>query len=90
MDLPFLRRFVGYQLEGYFAKFLLKRGCYVSLFRLKIAYQNALLSYISRFESRRKLPPGKEKNGLQFAARRCDAEWVLSQIIDACRAAFYS
>ena len=36
--------------------------------------------YISRLKSRRKLPPGKEKNGLLLAARRYDAEWVLSQI----------
>ena len=56
------------------------------MFRLKIAYGNALLSYISRLKSRRKLPPGKEKNGLRFVARRCDVEWVFSQTIDACRA----
>lgn len=55
------------------------------MFRLKIAYGNALLSYISRLKSRRKLPPGKEKNGLRLAARRCDVEWVSSQTIDACR-----
>ena len=47
----------------------------MSSFCLEIAYQNALLSYISRLESRRKLLPGKEKNGLRLAARRCDAEW---------------
>ena len=32
-----------------------------------IVYRNALLSYISRLKSRRKLPPGKEKMG--FALR---------------------
>ena len=52
----------------------------------KIAYGNALLSYISRLKSRRKLPPGKERNGLRLGAWRCDVEWVFSQTIDACRA----
>ena len=46
----------------------------------------AFISYISRLKSRRKLPPGKEKNGLRLAARRCDVEWDFSQTIDACRA----
>ena len=46
---------------------------------MRIVYRNALLSYISRLESRKKLPPGKEKKGLQLAAYRCNAEWVFSQ-----------
>ena len=58
------------------------------MFRLKIAYGNALLSYISRLKSRRKLPPGKEKNGLLLAAWRCDFMWDFSQKTDACRASF--
>ena len=36
------------------------RGC----FDVNLAYSSMLLSYISRLKSRRKLPPGKEKNGL--------------------------
>ena len=67
-SLPFLPRFVGYQLREL----------------------NVFLSYISRLEGRKKLPPGKEKNGLKLAARMCDAEWVFSQMFDACRAVFYS
>ena len=51
----------------------------MSSFCVKIAYRNALLSYISRLESRRKLPPGKERNGLRLAALRCDSEWVFSR-----------
>ena len=31
---------------------------------VNLAYSSMLLSYISRLKSRRKLPPGKEKNGL--------------------------
>ena len=57
---------------------------------VNLAYSSMLLSYISRLTSRSKLPPGKERNGLRFAARRRDTEWVLSQIIDACRAFFCS
>ena len=55
---------------------------------VNLAYSSMLLSYISHLESRKKLPPGKEKNGLKLAAQRCDAEWVFSQIFDACRASF--
>ena len=67
---------VGYYLRGHIV--------------VNLAYSSMLLSYILRLKSRRKLPPGKEKNGLRLAARRRDTEWVLSQIIDACRATFYS
>ena len=71
-NLPFLCLFGGYQLRIYIV--------------VNLCVSSTLLSYISRLESRGKLPSGKEKNGLRFAARRCDAEWVLSQTIDACRA----
>ena len=57
---------------------------------VNLAYSSMLLSYISRLKSRRKLPPGKEKNGLCLAAYRGDVEWVFSQTIDACRAVFHS
>ena len=40
---------------------------------------NVFLSYISRLESRKKLPPGKEKSGLRLAAKGSDAEWGFSQ-----------
>ena len=49
-------------------------------------YSVRFFLYISRLKSRRKLPPGKERNGLRLAALRREAEWVFSQIIDACRA----
>ena len=73
----------------------IKQGC---LFAVLVGYylrvyidvnlcvSSMLLSYISRLKRRRKLPPGKEKNRLRLAARRCDVEWVFSQTIDACRA----
>ena len=67
-SLPFLPRFVGYQLREL----------------------NVFLSYISRLKSRKKLPPGKEKNGLRLAAKDSDAEWVFSQMFDACRVVLYS
>ena len=57
---------------------------------VNLAYSSMLLSYISHLESRKKLPPGKEKSGLRLTALRCDDEWVFSQIIDACKAFFYS
>ena len=52
---------------------------------VNLAYSSMLLSYISRFKSLSKLPPGKEKNGLCLAAYRGDVEWDFSQTIDACR-----
>ena len=71
-SLHFLCLLVGYYLRGHID--------------VNLAYSSMLLSYISRLKSRRKLPPGKERNGLRLAARRRDAEWVFSQTIDACRA----
>ena len=46
---------------------------------VNLAYSSILLSYISRLESCKKLPPGKEKNGLRLADRRYDTVWVFSQ-----------
>ena len=65
-------------------------GDILSSINANLAYQVCFFLYISCLKSRRKLPPGKEKNGLRLAARRCDTEWVFSQIIDACRAFFCS
>ena len=53
---------------------------------VNLCVSSTLLSYISRLESRSKLPPGKERNGFRLAARRCDVKWGFSQTIDACRA----
>ena len=55
-------------------------------FDVNLAYQARFFLYISRLKSRRKLPPGKEENGLCLVVQRSDAEWVFLQTIDACRA----
>ena len=71
-SLPFLCLFGGYQLRIYIV--------------VNLCVSSTLLSYISRLESRSKLPPVKEKNGFRLAARRCDVKRGFSQTIDACRA----